>query len=133
MKPAASETKAPRCPYCGYEMTLATSFNKQTGVPSCRYLCCNCYAESPSTEHVRYAFGLETFEQHEGAAYELAVQRAEMSALEYLQVLLRMERTRPMPEELYVQDKAVCHREYEKAIATVQEWAENHPEGSEEK
>ena len=76
MKPAASETNAPRCPYCGYEMTLATEFNKQTGEPSCRYLCCNCYAESPSTEHVRYSLGLEEYEQHKRAAYELAVQRA---------------------------------------------------------
>ncbi|MBR5948624.1 MAG: hypothetical protein IKZ82_08290 [Clostridia bacterium] len=145
MKPAASETNAPRCPYCGYEMTLATEFNKQTGEPSCSYLCCNCYAESPSTEHVRYSLGLEKYEQHKRAAHELAVQRSEMSAVEYLAAEQRMcyddnigkrncfscpLSSRINPARINCGDYSRQHPE--KAIAIVEKWAADHPERSEE-
>ena len=74
---------APRCPYCGFEMTLATSLDKKTGERSFHYFCCNCYSSAPPTDQFRYAMGLITLEQHKEAAYKLAVQRAEMSLAQY--------------------------------------------------
>lgn len=51
-----------------------------------------------------------------------------MSAREYERILHRMEKTQPMPEELYLHGKAVNHYEIDKAISIVEQWAKEHPE-----
>lgn len=53
-----------------------------------------------------------------------------MDTMEYERILRRMEKTQPMPEALYLHDKAVDHYEIDKAKSIVARWAQEHPERS---
>lgn len=123
MKPAASETNAPRCPYCGHKMTLASSFDKKSGW-SCFYLCCECYSQSPSTFAFEYSMNLTDFEHHKVAAYQLAVQRSEISAMEFLYQRERMKRELGFPFAPRDISKI------EAIVEVVKKWAADNPERS---
>ena len=75
-----------------------------------------------------YDYALFGF-SHEAISAAINRVNQEMSAREYERILHRMEKTQPMPEELYLHGKAVNHYEIDKAISIVEQWKSEHPEG----
>ncbi len=121
------------CPFCGCSVSVErVPLKHYKGCVIFEIKCSNCGCERAltkndsiyRTEEEARANAIAQWNERSSAAAD----PHKMSAREYERILRRMEKTQPMPEELYLHGKAINHGEIDKAISIVEKWAREHPE-----